>query len=106
MLRNLVTYLLVLSLSLPVLKDWDHLLSGNHKEIHCDPDIPNHIHQAEFDCDFHKFHYSLALEAIFWNIESPVFHYYKTETPDLNEIISRTPQHVTALRGPPALLFL
>jgi hypothetical protein len=61
MLRSLIAFLLLISLTVPSVQDWHHFLEG-HKEIHCDSGIPNHVHQAEFDCEFHKFHFSFALK--------------------------------------------
>ena len=106
MLRNLVLLILTISLALPSVKDWGHLLSGNHSEIHCDTDIPNHIHKAEFDCDFHKFHFSVASETIFFSFALPTFHTFKSDTPEYNKFLSSTTIRYYSLRGPPTPTFL
>jgi hypothetical protein len=106
MLKRLISYILIVGLALPALRDWDHLLSGNHKEIHCDEGIPNHFHQSEFDCDFHKFHFTIALENLNWNYDFPVFHFFKSATPKFQYLFSRSSIDLTYLRGPPTPAFL
>ena len=106
MLKRLISYILIAGLSLPALKDWEHLLSGNHLEIHCDEGIPNHFHQSEFDCDFHKFHFTIALEGLSWNYDTPVFHFFKSDTPEVEKLFSRGPIDYNYLRGPPTPTFL
>lgn len=68
MIRRLISFLLLLSLTVPTAEDWHHFWEG-HKEIHCDSGIPNHFHQAEFDCEFHKFHFSFALQVAFFEFD-------------------------------------
>ena len=51
--RIFATYL-IFSLMLPSVMQIAHSIQG-HFEIHCNEDIPNHFHQAEFDCDYNKF---------------------------------------------------
>lgn len=62
MIRTVLAYGLLLCLALPTAKAWQHALDG-HIEIHCRQDIPNHIHQAEFGCDFDKYSFSVPLHA-------------------------------------------
>lgn len=62
MMRTFLAYSLLICLALPSAKAWQHALNG-HIEIHCSQDIPNHIHQAEYSCDFHLYSFSPALQA-------------------------------------------
>ena len=62
MIRILISWLLFVCLSLPTVAKLSHALDG-HIRIECNEDIPNHIHQAEFDCEFHKYHIVTPLEA-------------------------------------------
>ncbi len=62
MIRTLLAYGLILCMALPMAKAWQHTLDG-HLEVHCRKDIPDHIHKAEYGCDFHKYSFSVSLHA-------------------------------------------
>ena len=62
MIRTLLAYGLLLCLALPTAKAWQHALEG-HLEVHCNTDIPDHVHKAEYGCDFHKYSFSVSLQA-------------------------------------------
>ena len=62
MFRTILAYSMMLAMPLPSASAWQHLLDG-HFEIHCHENIPNHIHQAEFSCDFYQVHFSISLQS-------------------------------------------
>lgn len=62
MLRTALAYGLLFCLALPSAKAWQHVRDG-HVEILCSENIPNHIHQAEFSCEFQKYPFSMLLQA-------------------------------------------
>lgn len=72
-----------------------------HTDIVCHSDIPNHIHEAEFDCSFHTFHFSVPLHAqpMVWTLEVPD-RYWKQTYPELTGFQGSIP-YSFGLRAPP-----
>lgn len=100
MIRAFLAYGLLICLALPTAKAWQHALDG-HVEIHCSEDIPNHIHQAEYGCDFLEYSFSVPLHA-------PVLELLLSRTVVLvrnSQNTVPTPEQATlrycALRAPP-----
>lgn len=102
MLVRTFAIFLMLSLMLPSFLKIAHGLQ-DHVEIHCNDDIPNHFHQAEFDCEFDTiFTFQYTLSSLL-QISEPIFIIYK----DSNDYSWNTPEVKTAgeirLRAPPGM---
>lgn len=100
MMRSVLAYGLLIFLALPSVKAWQHVQDG-HVEIRCKEDIPNHIHQAEYGCDFHKYHFSISLQAPVLQLEEATSPTPERIVPGFFTVPEREARRLFSLRAPP-----
>ena len=101
MKRAVLAYVLLFCLAIPPGNAWQHVMDG-HIDIRCKEDIPSHIHQAEFGCDFHKFHFSMSLQAPLPELGEDTALCYRQFSSGVIAAPERQAPRLFSLRAPPA----
>jgi hypothetical protein len=75
-----------------------------HKEQTCQEKTKVHFHEAEFDCDFHKYHITTYFTPELYSFQFIQPELHQTKNENFYFLLSEFQQLHFSLRGPPVYL--